>query len=164
MKRHTPIILSLYPYARGIGYVCLDAPQTLLDSGVVTIRPLSNERVLARINKFVEFHRPTVVVIRKLEDLHSRRAKQVQSTIDVITDYAKGLHLPVHQYSRENIREAFEIQGAKTKYEIVQKLVLWFPHLEPKVPKIRKAWMSEAYTMCLFDALALAVTHLHRTK
>jgi Holliday junction resolvasome RuvABC endonuclease subunit len=163
MKQNTPFILSLFPYSRGVGYACLQAPQNLLDSGVVTIRPISNERIVSRINKFLEFHQPTVVVIRDIDAIHKRKAKNVQKTIEIITDYAKTKKLPLFRYTRQQIREAFEVHGAKNKYETAQKIVTWFPYLASKAPEIRMEWMDEDYNMCMFDAIALAVTHLHFT-
>jgi Holliday junction resolvasome RuvABC endonuclease subunit len=164
MTEDTNTILSLFPYARGIGYVCLKPPQGLLDSGIVTIRPISNERILGRINKFVEFHRPTLVILREPDTGHSERAKRVHATIEAIVDYAKEQGLPVHRYTRDQIQEAFEVHGAKSKQDITKQLLVWFPELSYRAPKIRKTWMDEDYNMCMFDALALAVTHLHFVK
>ena len=41
-----------------------------------------------------------------------------------------------------------------TKHEIS-----WYPELKKRMPKQRKAWQTEPYTMSYFDALALFVTH-----
>jgi Holliday junction resolvasome RuvABC endonuclease subunit len=161
MNQDTPLILSLFPNARGLGYVCIEAPKKLLDFGVVTIRPVSNERILARINKFVEFHRPTVIVIRQSQTFTARRAMRVQAVISKITDYAKTQNLPVHRYTRQQIRDVFEVQGAKTKQEIAKQIAQWFPELAPRLPKVRKIWMDEDYNMVVFDAAALAITHMY---
>lgn len=163
MKQDAPLILSLFPYARGVGYAFLQAPQNLLDSGVITIRPISNERILARINKFVAYHNPNVVVIRKIDSIHSKKSKNVEKTIEAIMGYAKSKKLSVHRYTREQIREAFEVYGAKNKYETAQQIVNWFPLLASRAPEVRMEWMDEDYNMCMFDAVALAITHLHFT-
>jgi hypothetical protein len=58
----------------------------------------------------------------------------------------------------------FEQFGAKSKYEIANKIIAWFPQLASRAPKIRKAWMDEDYNMGIFDALALAITHKYLTE
>ena len=164
MNQDATLILSLYPNARGLGYVCLEAPQRLLDSGVLTVRPLSNERILVRVAKFVEFYHPTLIVIRDSDTLTTRRAKRVQGLMDTITAYAKSKNIKVAKYTRQQIRDVFEVHGAQTKYEIAQQIIHWFPELAPRAPKIRKPWMDEDYNMGLFDALSVAITHLYLTK
>jgi hypothetical protein len=62
------------------------------------------------------------------------------------------------------MRDVFEQFGAKSKYEIANKIVTWFPQLVSRAPKIRKPWMDEDYNMGIFDALALAITHKYLTE
>ena len=45
-----------------------------------------------------------------------------------------------------------------TKREIAEAIVREFPELEPRLPPVRKIWMSEDVRMSIFDAAALAIT------
>lgn len=164
MKKDITIILSLYPNARGLGYVCLEMPQKLLDSGVVTVRPICNNRILERITKFVDFFKPTIIIVQDCDSSYSRHSRRVARLVEAITKYADEIKIPVHRYSRQQIRDVFEQFGAKSKYEIAQKIISWFPQLASRAPKIRKAWMDEDYNMGVFDALSLAITHQYLTE
>ena len=64
MQKSPPLVLALYPNARGLGYATLEMTQKLLDSGVITVRPASNDTILARIAKFADFHRPEIIIVR----------------------------------------------------------------------------------------------------
>ena len=158
MKKDTVIVLALYPNSRGLGYACLEQPQNLIESGIASVRPIGNKKTLERVVKFVEFFKPKIIVLRDADGKHSKR---VVALIESITKYAKGINLPVYRYKREQIRDAFEVFGAKTKHEIANQIVEWFKQLKPRVPKIRKEWMDEDYNMGMFDALSLAITHMH---
>jgi Holliday junction resolvasome RuvABC endonuclease subunit len=164
MQKDMTIFLSLFPNTRGLGYACVETPQTLVDYGVVTVQPVSNEKVFARAKKFIDFFRPTVIVIRDTDDPVTRRAGRIQSLVEAITKYAQEQNIPVYRYSRNKIKEVFEINGIKTKHDIAQQIAQWFPELAPRLPKVRRAWMDEDYNMGVFDALALVATHRYLTE
>lgn len=164
MKKDTVIILSFYPNARGLGFACLEGAQNLRDSGVVTIQPICNKRILERITKFVEFFKPTIIVVKDYNSAYSRHSKRVAELVEAVTKYANEIKIPVYRYSQQQVRDVFEQFGAKSKYEIANKIIAWFPQLASRAPKIRKAWMDEDYNMGIFDALALAITHKYLTE
>lgn len=165
MKEDMTIILSLYPNALGLGYSCLELPEkTLLDSGVVVVRPFRSKRILERIAKFVEFFKPTIIIVKDWDSNYSRRSRRIAQLTDDIVKYAAEMKVPVYRYSRQQIRDVFEVHGAKTKYEIAQKIIVWFKELASRAPKIRKPWMTEDHNMGVFDALSLIITHLYLTE
>lgn len=157
------IILSLYPNSRGLGYACIELPQKLLDSGIVTVRPICNDRLLARIEKYMDFFKPKIIVVRDADAL-TPRGKRIKRLITAVIESAVERGIPIHQYSRDQMKEVFEQFGTSTKYEIAQKLIQWFPELADRAPGVRKPWMDEDYNMGVFDALALAVTHAYLTE
>ena len=159
MKKDTVIILALYPNARGLGFACLEGAQNLKDSGVVTLQPICNKKILERVTKFAEFFKPTIIVVKDYNSTYSRHSKRVAELVESITNYADEIKIPVYRYSRQQVRDVFEQFGAKSKYEIANKIVAWFPNLASRAPKIRKPWMDEDYNMGIFDAMALAITH-----
>jgi hypothetical protein len=161
MKNDMVIILALYPNARGVGYACLTMPQTLREVGVATVRPISNKKILERVIKFVDFFKPSVIVLKEYNGSYSRHSKRVVELIDSITKYTEESKVPVYRYSRQQIRDVFEQFGATSKNEIARKIINWFPQLESRTPKIRKPWMDEDYNMGLFDALSLGITHIY---
>ena len=59
------------------------------------------------------------------------------------------------------IRQAFSETGAVTKHEIAQVLAKDFPELAPRLPPVRRIWMTEDCRMAIFDAASLALTFFH---
>ncbi|HEY0262615.1 MAG TPA: hypothetical protein VGB95_06285 [Chitinophagales bacterium] len=154
------IILALYPNARGLGFACLEAPQKLIEYGIVTVRPIYNTPLLRRMEHFLDFFRPQVVILRDGDSLPPSNSR-VKQLLENIAQSAERKGIPVHYYSREQIKGVFSSFNASTKYEIAQKLVEWFPEVEDKVPALRKPWESENYYMGIFDALSLGLTHIY---
>ena len=163
MEPDTQLVLSLYPNARGIGYACVEMPQKLIDSGVLTVRPICNGEILDRVKKYIEFYKPQLIVVKDF-DKSSFRSKRGIELVESLTAYATEIRVPVMRYTRRQIHEVFELFGAKSKYEIAQKIIIPFPQLAPRAPKLRKAWMAEDYYMGEFDAIALALTHEYLTQ
>ena len=161
MSSETNVILALYPNSRGLGYACVEMPQSLLDSGILTVRPVGNGPILERVRKFTSYFRPSVIVVR---DAHPSTSKRIVRLIADIEAHAHEKGIPVFRYSRQQIRDVFETFGVTTKYEIAQKIVEWFSDLAFRAPKIRKPWMDEDYNMGIFDALSLAITHQYLTE
>lgn len=154
------VVLSLYPNCRGLGYACIEEPQLLLDFGIVTVKPASNGRIMERVSRLLSYYKPAVILVRDAQTYN----KRICGLLEDIACHAELLGLSVHRYSRQQIKEAFEVHGASTKYEVSRKLAEWFPLLNTRAPKVRKAWMDEDYNMGIFDAVALAVTHRHLTE
>lgn len=157
------IILALYPNARGLCYACIEMPTTILDYGITNPLPFSTQQFIKRIEKFIDFYRPKIVVVRDLSG-DTYRGKQAIQLIESIAKLSAEKGLPVHCYTRKQIREVFEVHDAKSKHEISQKIISWLPDLAPLAPKPRKFWMPEDHRMGIFDAVALAITHDYLTE
>ena len=165
MNNEHPIILALYPNARGLGYACVNVVEKkLLEQGIANIRPVANGGIIERIKQFIEYHNPTVIVIRDAKGTTSKNIERLYELNTFITLYAKHKHIPVYRYTRRQIRDVFELFGATTKEQIAKQLILWFKELAPFAPRIRKAWMDEDYHMGIFDAMSLVITHQYLNK
>ena len=165
MNEETVIILALFPNTRGLGYACLVMPEKKLkDSGVLTIRPICNSKILERIKTFIDFFKPEIVVIKDYGSDYSRQERRGARLVESITKYAKEMRLPVYHYTRQQVRDIFEQFGAKSKTEIAQRIIVWLPELEFHAPRIRKNTMAEEYYMGEFDAISLAITHRYITE
>ncbi len=154
----TNIVCAIYPNANGFGFVYVDNEGKLVYYGTVRINPISNWKILERIKKSIDFFRPTIVILLDPDGKTSRVGRRTKNLLKDIIAYAEAEKLSVVQYSRDQIRDVFEIRGAFTKYEISKFLLTKFPELEPKRPKERKLWKSEDRNMAIFDALSLALT------
>ena len=161
MKEETRVVLALFPNVVGLGYVCLENPQTLLKAGIMKVRPMNNKKALHQVKDLVEIFNPKIVIIRDFDTNKPRKNKRIQELLNEISAYAKGKNIRTFQYSRQQIRDVFELHGATSKYEISKQIIKWFPALADHAPKKRKPWLPEDSKMGIFDAMVLAITHAH---
>ncbi len=163
MKKQTPLILSLYPNVNGLGYALIKAPQKLIEVGRYK-QNLPIQSILTRIEKFIEFHQPTVIVVRDPYILHKRTKDRIEKLTNSLIGLAKRKKISVYSYTRAQIQDTFELFDASTKYDISQRIIHWFKELAIYAPKVRRIWDREDYNMQMFDAMALAITHLNNTQ
>ena len=155
MEQDTHVVLALYANSRGLGYACIQVPKKLMECGVLNVTPLSNDKIAMRVEKFIDFFKPHVVVIRDAESSVPR----IQELSDTISIMAYEKNVPIHRYTRKQVKDVFEIFGATTKYEIAHKIIEAIPALATRAPRIRKPYLPEDYNMGIFDAAALILTH-----
>jgi Holliday junction resolvasome RuvABC endonuclease subunit len=162
------LVFAVFPSTKGFGYVVFEGPRSLLDWGVKGARGgRKNAQSLQRIRELLIFYRPDVLVLEDYEGRSSRRAKRIQQLIDAITALAAAEGVATTSFSRAEIRACFSPTGSTTKRHIAEAIARKFPELEPRLPPVRKIWMSEDARMNIFDAAALAMTFLDtksRTK
>jgi hypothetical protein len=85
-----------------------------------------------------------------VENLHSvPRAAQL---IEAIRDFASERGLHASQIAKHKVRRMFLALQAETKHEIAVEVSRQLPDLAPYLPRIRKPWMSEDYSMAIFEA------------
>lgn len=162
IKSKNNIVFAVYPNANGFGFVYLDNDGYLIYYGSVRINPISNWKILERVKKSLDYFKPKIIVLLDPDSKSSRTGNRTRNLLKNIIEYSESENLPVVQYSRDQIRDVFEIRGAVTKYEISKFLLIKFPELEPKRPRERKLWESEDRNMAIFDALSLALTWFWR--
>lgn len=117
------------------------------------------ERTLLKVAELVRGYRPHLLV---LEDPHgpgSRRCARVTSLLHDLKTYARQSKLPCVQVSRDAVRKRFRKNGT-TKHAIANAVGEIFPELVPRLPPLRKPWMSEDERMGIFDAVSFALTAL----
>jgi hypothetical protein len=155
-RNGTQLVCAIHPSTRGFGYVVLEGPHSLVDWGVKAVR--SHQRNLAsltRVRELLAFYQPDVLVLENYQGRGSHRAKRVRTLINLIAAHAAEKRITTAAYSRSDLRTSF---GVKTKREIAEAIAREFPELEPRLPPVRKIWMSEDVRMNIFDAAALALT------
>jgi hypothetical protein len=150
------LVLAVYPSTRGFGYAVFEGPDSLVDWGVKTVRGhQKNRESLTRVRELLAFYRPDVLVLEEYQGRGSRRAKRIQTLINLMTAHATEEGIKTASYSRSEMRACF---GLSTKREIAEAIARAFPELEPRLPPVRRIWMSEDVRMSIFDAAALAMT------
>jgi hypothetical protein len=88
----------------------------------------------------------------------TRRRARARHLIARIEKMAERRNIRVVRVSRSRVREV--LTPARTKQEIAEGIARIFPELAPRLPRFRKAWMSEDERMSIFDAASFALTVL----
>lgn len=149
--------LAIDPTTRGFAWVILEGLHTLVDWGTAEVEQPRNENSLRRIEAFMATYRPDFVVSEDCGAKGSRRSGRATALLQSVEERSKRWRVSSRRIPRLRVLEAFAPQ-ASTKHEIAETLALHFPELRPRLPRVRKPWMSEDLRMNIFDALALAVT------
>jgi len=157
----SPMVITLYPNAFGMGYVISETPKELINYGIARVRPLSKNHYVKRLLYYIRQYRPTIIILRGYRDEDNRISKRVTNIIQNFENEAEKLNLPIFKYSREDIKEVFKQFGGNSKYAISKTITSWYPELQPRMPDIRKNTKAEHYQMGVFDAFALMLTHYY---
>lgn len=149
-------MISIYPNTLGFGYVVLNENGEILDYGMVSIRPVHNDKCLDRIHEMVLYYQPRILILEDYKN--SNKSERVRELLKDICEYGKD-SMKILKYSKDQIRNTFDVFGAKNKYEISKKIAEVYPQLNSKLPEKRKPWEPENYYQGIFDAMALVLTH-----
>lgn len=158
MTEKPNVVLSIYPNAYGLGYICLSWPKNIIDFGLATTRPLCNRKLFKRFMKFIQFYKPEIVLLRESDNL-LQSAKRSHRLIRKMAEHAEQMKLPVFRYSRQQVRDVFDNFNSHTKYEIALTIAEGYPELKNRMPKLRGKWRAEDPHMAIFDAMALTIAH-----
>lgn len=156
-----PLVLAIYPSATGFGFALFEGPLRPVDWGVRTARKNKNVRCLKKIAALIDFYHPAAVIIDDYSGEGSRRGRRIQKLIDSVATLAAQKDIPLCGYSRHQVRTFFACYKASTKHDIAVTIATWLPKFEIRLPRVRKPWSAEDYSMCMFDAMALALTHYY---
>lgn len=159
--KDNPLVVTLYPNALGMGYVISETPKELINYGIARIRPLTKDKYIKRLFRFIKEYKPTLILLRGYSDTDNRISKRVVKVIDAFEEEARKMDLPIHKYSRDVIKEVFSQFEGNSKYGISKTITSWYPELKRFMPDIRVYPNPENYRMGIFDAFALMLTHYY---
>lgn len=163
MKKSTTkyeLVLCIYPSARGIGYAVFEGSRSLVDWGVKHIRSgRKNARAMQAVRDLATFYHPDRLVIRDYGRSDAKHNVRIKGLLSSIAVFAKEDRMRTVMLGRAEIRACFGKHGAKSKKEIAETVARAFVELEPRLPPVRRIWMSEDARMSMFDAVALGMTY-----
>lgn len=149
-------VLTIDPASRGFGFVVLEESNRLIDWGTRSARGNKEQECLRKFSKLIDGYQPNVVVVENCAAKGSRRCARVRHLIDAMAAVAVARKIRVRRLSREQVHTAFG--GAQSKHAIATLVAERFPELAPILPPPRRFFESEAHSMAVFDATALALT------
>ena len=154
-------ILAIAPSSRGFGYAVLEEQEKLVDWGVKCVQGDKNAGSLAKVEKLIAQYEPLVLVLEDTTTSDSRRAPRIRELSRRIIIMASSRNVGVALFSRQRVVQRFFHKAPGTKHALAKILARRFPEeLGFRLPLERRPWMSEDYRMDIFDAVALALTHL----
>lgn len=159
----TQRLLAVAPSTRGFGYAVLEG-DTLVDWGVKPARGDKNAHCLKEVATLLALYAPAFLVLEHHAAPDVRRAARIQTLGTDLAALAASRTVKVKRLTRTQVRKAFFADREGTKHELATLLAEKFPkELKHRLPRKRRPWMSEAYAMGIFDAVALGLA-VYRKK
>jgi Holliday junction resolvasome RuvABC endonuclease subunit len=156
--RRPALVLVIYFNTRGFAFVLFEGHQSPFDWGLFETRgPRKQRRCLARVVKILDRYQPDFLVLRD-SSTQDTRTQRIANLNAAISELAKDRRIPIHAYSHDHVRDAFEYAGVGNKQGVAEVIAKHIPAFERYVPPPRKPWMSEDPRMGLFDAAALGLS------
>ena len=154
------VVLAIMPCSRGLGYVVFENPFVAMDWGVKQVRLRQVRDALLKAQVLMHMLQPSVLVLEDVDDARCRRSKRVKVLIEKLMELAAEQGVAVGRCSRWEVRMMFGRMGAVTKDDIAERIAVVVPELAPRLPPRRRIWESEHHSMAIFEAAALALTHM----
>lgn len=152
------IVLALEPSARGLGFVVFDSTKEIIDWGVCEIRYAKNLRCRNRARLLVRGYAPAHVVLEDGDAKSSLRSERVRALLRDIAEDARAEGVGVTMLSRRDVLKRFCLYGVGSNDGLAEAVCELCPELSVRLPKRRRLWDTEHYSMSLFKAAALAIT------
>lgn len=146
-------VLALDLHPRRFGYVVLESPDRLLDWGVCSYRGKGKPNdvlIQKRLRPILELWHPKFLMIRC-----ARKVPPKQRLVR--GRFLKGAAAEARKH-RISIRKGSGNVDILTKHESARRVAEHFPALGWSLPRKRKPWESEHYSMSILEALAVAMT------
>ncbi len=163
---HHSFVLSLYPTSRGFAFVLFERNGALFDWGVKDIKEKhKNAKAFAEIRKLNDEYRPEALVIEATSDGEKPgRTSRIRKLYRMLVRLAAEEFIDIHRYSWKDVRSRLGFAGTATRHDIAQAVATQIPAFVIRVPKPRKAWMSESRWNGLFHAAALGLVYYQQTR
>jgi len=154
-------VLAAFPSTWGFGFAVFEGPYRPVDWGLKRAPKKPRSHAVGKLAALIKWYQPAVLILENHAGDGSRKCRRTRRVITGMAEHANKRNLTLASFSRNMIRQAFAETGAVTKYEIAQVLAKDFPELAPRLPPVRRIWMSEDCRMAIFDAASLALTFFH---
>lgn len=153
------LILGVHPTARGLGWVALEGPFSVVESGLFNASRDKNAACLKEVARVINRLSPAVLVLETFDKQSSQRSGRIRRLCLDIVGLAADRGLTVEAYRREQVRANFAVVGARTRDDIAEAVARMLPALRHRLPKKRGAGDSEDKRLSIFTAAALVLTY-----
>jgi len=151
-------VLAVVPSTRGFGFAVLEGRDKLVDWGVKTVKQDKNAGCVAKLEKLIDESRPAFLALEDYSKKAARRSSRIKAFGEQMAAAASSMGVKIKRYGRKRVGSILFGDERTTKHARAQMLAGRFAEeLESRLPGERRPWMSEAYQMGIFDAVALAL-------
>jgi hypothetical protein len=159
------LIMSVFPFARGIAYVVFEGPNSPVDWGICDPHgDRKTHRAIRIIAALVDRYSPDILILRDRASIRPERSWRHAKLVETLKKIADREGISITRFSRDQVRQSFSALGSPTRYAIVQAIAKQVPIFETYVPPVRKIWKAEDRRMGMFDAAALALTFYRQAQ
>ncbi len=153
------LVLGVYPTSRGFGWVVLEGPFAVVESGLHHALKAKNAGCVRALERIVARLKPSTLVLEAFDGHSSIRSARIRRLCLEFVNLAadRGLGLAVH--SRDEVRATFAGVEARTRDEIAAAVARTLPALAYRLPKKRAPWESEDRRLSIFSAAAVVLTY-----
>lgn len=152
-----PLILAISPTSHGMAYALFDKPTSPLDWGIKKACIQKEKTCTRHLQNLIDLYEPDALIMPR-KSSHPKRTR-IPKLVNNLAALAQEQSVQVFWYARSDVQTVFGQFGRPTKFGIAETICGWFPELRPRMPRNRRLWMPEDYTMAIFDVIALAITH-----
>jgi hypothetical protein len=162
--KHIAFAMALEPSMHGLSYAVFDEKRRLLDWGGKQVRVAKDyncRRIARRVRLGFD---PKYVIIEDGDAPTSRRKPRLREVLRALgQDAADDGHIVV-RIPRLTVRQRFSVYGIASRDDLASAVCEKYPELKPRLPKRRRPWESEHYSIAIFHAVALGVTFFDSDK
>jgi hypothetical protein len=151
-------VLAIEPSSKGLYFVAFDVDQRLLDWGGREARTNKNRHCRLVARTLAKGFKPKYLVLEDGDAPTSTRRPRIRELLRAMAQDACDDGYRVVRIPRLKVRQRFCVYGISSKDDIASAICEKYPELAPRLPKKRRPWESEHYSLALFEAVALGVT------
>ena len=152
-------VLAIHPTYRSFGWAIFEAPDVLLDWGLVHANGRTSDRLLKRLGRILSRHQPSVLVLEEYDGDASKRADRIRGLLQAFEKTAGAHAVPTVLYERELVARILGLAPTASRYDVACAVAARIDDLSHRMPPKRKFGSSEDARQSLFAAAALAMTH-----
>jgi Holliday junction resolvasome RuvABC endonuclease subunit len=155
------VVLGIHPSSRGFGWVALEGPLSVYDSGLCAPKPKGQRDAacLRKVKWLLERLKPEAVVLEAFDRGSSMRSESIRALCARIVALVRECGVPVEIYPRSDVQAMFRAVGAETRDEVAEAVARSFSALRHRLPRRRGTADREDHRLTIFSATAVVLTY-----
>lgn len=158
-QRSQGLVLAVHPTTTGFGWVVFEGALAPVVWGIASTKDKRNSTAMRRYETVLNQYHPSVVVLEAFKGENARRGARIQELAQTMSGFAANRDIEVAVYSREFVSRNIVGDARAKRHAVARAVVTVLPIFRRHMPPKREVWQSEDSRQCLFDAVALAITH-----